>query len=152
MRVCLRVLGCLGLQVSGRVVIKGPTVFSGDADARQAAEVNPQTFAQWRRALPMSQRMHTVRYTLGGLGWFGSWLGGYLTRAMCSMVKVYRPVASVKLTFAARNLDFSGVNGGNDPKPLLVVSRIAEGSCNEAVVVAQSVSIQARGACWQACH
>ena len=49
------------VQVSAQVVINGPTVFHGDVDARRAAEVNPETFQQWRATLPMAQRMHMVR-------------------------------------------------------------------------------------------
>lgn len=118
------------------MVINGPSVFHGDVDARQAAEVNPQTFEQWRATLPMAQRMHMV-----GDKRVARW-SACRSNPAWSPVQVARRVPTVKLTFAARNLDFSSVSGGSDPKPLLVVSRIRDGSLDDAVVVAQSASIQ----------
>ena len=67
-----------------------------------------------------------------------------VTDCYAGVGQVARRVPTVKLTFAARNLDFSSVSGGGDPKPLLVVSRIRDGSEDDAVVVAQSASIQVR--------
>ena len=58
------------------------------------------------------------------------------------VVQVQRPVETVKLSFAASDIDFSSIGTAADPKPLLVVSRLREGSLDDAVVVAQSVSIQ----------